>query len=244
MTQRVRFGRRRAGDGCRRGGGLCAAATARRLDNAAAEPHRAGILQIAWRTTLHDHGLFEPAPEECASGVLAQGRLVIGSRAGAIVGVAPGNGHVDWVTSVSGGVDSEARFDAARGQVVHRGRRRQLLRRRRQDRRHPLVVPRQGRHRTPRRDRPRAGLHRQRRRPDRRARAGDREVALAIRARHARGVHDPRLRRSAPARRSSCCRGLPTATSSRCRRPAARSCGRSRWRRRRTSSSTSIRRPR
>jgi outer membrane protein assembly factor BamB len=95
----------------------CAAATARRLDSTATEPHRAGILQIAWRTTLHDHGLFEPAPEECATGVLAQGRLVLGSRAGAIVGVAPGNGHVDWVTSVSGGVDSEARFDPARGQA-------------------------------------------------------------------------------------------------------------------------------
>ena len=95
----------------------CAAATVRRLDDAAAPPHRAGILQIAWRTTLHEHGLFEPAPEECASGVLAQGRLVIGSRAGAVVGVAPATGHVDWATSVSGGIDSEARFDAARGQV-------------------------------------------------------------------------------------------------------------------------------
>ncbi|HXU00733.1 MAG TPA: PQQ-binding-like beta-propeller repeat protein, partial [Polyangia bacterium] len=95
----------------------CASATVRRLDEAAAPPHRAGILQIVWRTTLHDHGLFEPAPEECASGVLADGRLVLGSRAGAVVGVAPATGHLDWVTAVSGGIDSEARFDAARGQV-------------------------------------------------------------------------------------------------------------------------------
>ena len=116
MTQRVRFGVVALATAVAAAAG-CAAATARRLDSAAAEPHRAGILQIAWRTTLHDHGLFEPAPEECATGVLAQGRLVIGSRAGAIVGVAPGNGHVDWVTSVSGGVDSEARFDATRGQA-------------------------------------------------------------------------------------------------------------------------------
>ena len=55
------------------------------------------------------------------------------------------------------------------------------------------------RRRTPRRDRPRPGLHRHRRRPDRRARAGDRKVALAIRTRHARGftIHGyagPRLR--------------------------------------------------
>ena len=95
----------------------CVAATARRLDDAATPPHRAGILQIAWRTTLHEHGLFEPSPEECASGVLAGGRLVIGSRASAIVGVAPETGHLDWITPVSGGVDSEARFDAQRGQV-------------------------------------------------------------------------------------------------------------------------------
>jgi len=95
----------------------CAAATARRLDDATTPPHRAGLLQIVWRTTLHEHGLFEPAPEECASGVLADGRLVIGSRAASVVGVAPATGHIDWVTSVSGGIDSEARFDAARGQV-------------------------------------------------------------------------------------------------------------------------------
>jgi len=98
-------------------GVACASATVRRVDDAATPPHRAGILQIAWRTTLHDHGLFEPAPEECASAVLAQGRLVLGSRAASVVGVAPETGHLDWVTTVSGGVDGEARFDAARGQV-------------------------------------------------------------------------------------------------------------------------------
>jgi outer membrane protein assembly factor BamB len=95
----------------------CAAATARRLDDATTPPHRAGLLQIVWRTTLHEHGLFEPTPEECASGVLADGRLVIGSRAASVVGVAPATGHIDWVTGVTGGVDSEARFDPARGQV-------------------------------------------------------------------------------------------------------------------------------
>jgi outer membrane protein assembly factor BamB len=96
----------------------CAAATARRADEAAATAvHPGGVLQIAWRTTLHDHGLFEPASEECASGALAGGRLVLGSRAGAVVGVAPETGHVDWATTVSGGVDSAARFDPARGQV-------------------------------------------------------------------------------------------------------------------------------
>jgi outer membrane protein assembly factor BamB len=95
----------------------CASGTVRRLDDNVTPGHRAGLLQIAWRTTLHHHGLFEPAPEECASGVLAGDRLVIGSRASSVVGVQPATGHLDWVTKVSGGVDGEARFDAARGQV-------------------------------------------------------------------------------------------------------------------------------
>ncbi len=95
----------------------CASATVRRADPAESPTHPAGVLQVAWRTTLHAHGPFEPSPEECASGVLAGGRLVIGSRAAAVVGVAPATGHVDWVTSISGGVDSAARLDPARGQV-------------------------------------------------------------------------------------------------------------------------------
>jgi len=95
----------------------CAGATVRRLDVAEAPPHPAGILQLRWRVALHEHGLFEPAPEECASGVLAHGRLVIGSRAGSAVGVDPDTGRLAWATPLSGGVDSEARYDAARDQV-------------------------------------------------------------------------------------------------------------------------------
>jgi outer membrane protein assembly factor BamB len=95
----------------------CAAATARRVEGVESPAHPAGVLHLVWRATLHDHGLFEPAAEECATGALAGGHLVIGSRAGAIAGVSPDTGHVDWVTGVSGGVDSTARYDAARGQV-------------------------------------------------------------------------------------------------------------------------------
>ena len=174
----------------------------------------------------------------------ASGRLVIGSRAGAIVGVAPETGHIDWVTGVSGGVDSEARFDAARGQVYIGA----------DDGSFYAVDPKtgairwtyrgQGRDRTARRDRPRPGLRHQRRRSHRRAGGRDREVALAIRTRHARRVHDSRLRRAAPARRSAA-GGVRRRLFRVARRPrAARSCGRSRWRRRRTSSSTSTRRRR
>jgi outer membrane protein assembly factor BamB len=95
----------------------CAGTTARRLDADATPPHPAGALRILWRTNLHDHALFEPAPEECASGVLAGGRFVIGSRGASVVGVAPDTGHVDWATEVSGGIDSAAVLDAVRGQV-------------------------------------------------------------------------------------------------------------------------------
>jgi len=64
VTRAVRFIAAAAGAACVAG---CAGSTVRRLDEGATTPHRAGVLQIVWRTTLHDHGLFEPSPEECAS---------------------------------------------------------------------------------------------------------------------------------------------------------------------------------
>ena len=175
----------------------------------ATPPHPAGVLQIVWRTTLHDHGLFEPAPEECAPACWRGGRLVIGSRAG----------------------------NRRRRRARHRARRLgdRRLGRRRQRRRastpragrstsapttaastpsipgpgeHPLDLPRQGRDRASGRGRPGPGLRRQRRRSHGGARARDRKVALAVRARHARRVHHPRLRRPAAARRRSSWRGF------------------------------------
>jgi len=95
----------------------CASATARRIGEVEPPAHSAGVLQLVWRTTLHEHGLFEPEPEECATPALASGRLVVGSRAGNIVGVAPDTGRIEWVTATSGGIDSTARFDPAHGQV-------------------------------------------------------------------------------------------------------------------------------
>ncbi|HSS38379.1 MAG TPA: PQQ-binding-like beta-propeller repeat protein [Polyangia bacterium] len=95
----------------------CASVTARPIEPAAEPAHPAGVLHLQWRTTLHEHGLFEPDPEECATPALADGHLVLGTRAGAVVGVAPATGHVDWITPLSGGVDGVARFDQAHGQV-------------------------------------------------------------------------------------------------------------------------------
>jgi outer membrane protein assembly factor BamB len=77
----------------------------------------AGVVHVRWRVELHAHQLFEARPEECAVGVVAGGRLVIGSRAGSMVGVSTANGHIDWATAATGGVDSEARLDAEHGQV-------------------------------------------------------------------------------------------------------------------------------
>ncbi|HXJ20422.1 MAG TPA: PQQ-binding-like beta-propeller repeat protein [Polyangia bacterium] len=97
--------------------GGCASVTARPIEPAPPPAHPAGILHMVWRSTLHEHGLFEPDPEECATAALTGSELVLGSRAATIVGVSPDTGHIDWITPVSGGVDSAARFDAAHGQV-------------------------------------------------------------------------------------------------------------------------------
>ena len=96
----------------------CAATT--RRDLALADDQqapRAGVVHVRWRTEIHPRALFQAQPAECASGAVAGDRLVIGSRAASVVGVRLVDGHIDWSTKVSGGVDSAARYDAARGQV-------------------------------------------------------------------------------------------------------------------------------
>ena len=158
--------------------------------------------------------LFEPSPEECASAVLAQAAWS-SARARPVVGVAPETGHLDWATPVSGGVDSAARFDSARGQVYLGADDGSFYAVDPGDRHHPLDLPGQGRDRTPGGGRGRPGLRRQRRGSRGRARGGHRKVALAVRARHARRLHHPRLRRPAPRRRRRSWPASPTATSSR-----------------------------
>ncbi len=94
----------------------CLAATARRPD-AEPRPRPAGLLGVRWRTVLNDQGAMQARPGECASGVVVRDKLIIGSRAAAVVGVDAATGRVDWTTPVSGGLDSQARFDEARGHV-------------------------------------------------------------------------------------------------------------------------------
>ena len=94
----------------------CAAATVR--SQPAGEDQRpVGVVHLVWRTTVHQHGLFEPRPEECATGAVVGTRLVIGSRAASIVGVDTDNGKIAWATPTSGGIDSEARLDPVQGHV-------------------------------------------------------------------------------------------------------------------------------
>jgi outer membrane protein assembly factor BamB len=94
----------------------CAGATARRPAEVQRE-YPGGVTQVRWRTQIHNHGLFEPRPEECASGAIVGDRLVMGSRAGTAVALSLTDGHILWSTPVTGGVDSEARYDDTHKQV-------------------------------------------------------------------------------------------------------------------------------
>jgi outer membrane protein assembly factor BamB len=94
----------------------CTAATVRRTETPTRD-YPAGITSLRWRTSIHDHGLFEPRPEECASGAVVDKRLIIGSRAGEVVALDLRDGHPLWSVPVSGGVDSEARYDDTQHQV-------------------------------------------------------------------------------------------------------------------------------
>jgi outer membrane protein assembly factor BamB len=97
-------------------GAGCAGSTVRRADET---PHEypAGVTQVRWRTQIHEHGLFEPRPEECASGAIVGDRLVIGSRGGKAVALALSDGQILWSTPVTGGIDSQARYDGTHHQV-------------------------------------------------------------------------------------------------------------------------------
>jgi outer membrane protein assembly factor BamB len=94
----------------------CGGAAVRRAAESGSETPE-NVARLRWRTAIHDHNMFEPKPEECASGVVVGNRLVIGSRAGSLVALATNDGRVLWTTPVSGGIDSEARFDSARGNI-------------------------------------------------------------------------------------------------------------------------------
>jgi outer membrane protein assembly factor BamB len=94
----------------------CAETTVRRAE-VPERDYPAGVTSLRWRTALHQQGTFTARPEECATGAVVGDRLVIGSRAGNLVALALDDGRILWSTPVSGGVDSEARYDARKGLV-------------------------------------------------------------------------------------------------------------------------------
>jgi outer membrane protein assembly factor BamB len=94
----------------------CGAATARRVTDDQREMP-ANVAHLRWRTVIHEHNMFEAKPEECATGVVVGSRVIVGSRAGKVVGLATSDGRTLWNTGISGGSDGEARFDQARNQV-------------------------------------------------------------------------------------------------------------------------------
>ena len=94
----------------------CSTATVRR-DTTERHDYPEGVAQMRWHTQIHAYPSTEGHSEECATGALVGSKLVLGSRGGTVVGVDVGTGAVAWSTTVSGGVDGDARFDKERGQV-------------------------------------------------------------------------------------------------------------------------------
>jgi outer membrane protein assembly factor BamB len=96
---------------CGCGGGALHRATEARHE------YPAGVVQMRWRMVIHPYSASEAQPEECATGALVDSRLILGSRAGRVVAVDTASGRLIWSVPIAGGVDGEARFDQAHGQV-------------------------------------------------------------------------------------------------------------------------------
>jgi len=96
---------------CGCGGGALHRATEARHE------YPAGVVQMRWRMVIHPYSASEAQPEECATGALVDSRLILGSRAGRVAAVDTASGRLIWSVPIAGGVDGEARFDQAHGQV-------------------------------------------------------------------------------------------------------------------------------
>jgi outer membrane protein assembly factor BamB len=96
--------------------GACGGATVRRTEVEQRE-YPANVAHLRWRTSIHEPAMFEARPEEAASGAVVGDTLVIGSRAGKLVALNTTSGRTVWTTPLSGGIDSDARFDQTQGHV-------------------------------------------------------------------------------------------------------------------------------
>lgn len=94
----------------------CGGASVRRTEVEQRE-YPANVAHLRWRTSIHEHAMFEARPEEAASGAVVDGKLVIGSRAARLVALNTSDGRTAWSTPLSGGIDSDARWDAGNRHV-------------------------------------------------------------------------------------------------------------------------------
>ncbi|MDX2021751.1 MAG: PQQ-binding-like beta-propeller repeat protein [Deltaproteobacteria bacterium] len=96
----------------------CQASTVRRpYEQTSRNEATGGVLSLLWRSDVHVHALFEPAPEECARGALVGKRLVLGSRNRKVAAFDTDSGQRLWQKNVGAQVESEAAYDPARGLV-------------------------------------------------------------------------------------------------------------------------------
>jgi len=99
----------------------CQSSTVRRpYERPAASQVSGGVLSLLWRSDVHVHELFEPAPQECASGALVGKQLVIGSRNRQLSSYSTESGQRLWQVQAGAQIESQALFDAGR-KVVYVG---------------------------------------------------------------------------------------------------------------------------
>jgi len=98
--------------------GSCGGGTVRRPVEVGNHEMPSGVLSLQWHLPVHTHGLFEPWPEECATGVVDRNFLYLGSRNRQIIAVNLRTASVEWTTKVDPQIDSEAVIDPVRNHLL------------------------------------------------------------------------------------------------------------------------------
>jgi len=98
--------------------GSCRGGTVRRPVEVGNREMPGGVVSLQWQLTIHKHGLFEPWPEECATGVVDKNFLYLGSRNREIIAVNLRTAKIAWRTKVDPQIDSQAILDPVRNHVL------------------------------------------------------------------------------------------------------------------------------
>jgi len=96
----------------------CGTSTVRRAADRGAGELSGGAAQVRWRAVVHHHELFEPTAGECATGVVVEDKIIVGTRGRQVVALSTEDGRRHWLVEVSGQVDGEAVYDPDRNQVL------------------------------------------------------------------------------------------------------------------------------